>query len=859
MRSNGAMPEQPVAAGDKGEIDLSALMREIGRRKWLVVLATLVGFGLSTLAVNIMSPRFTAETRVFLEARDSEYTRVGRDGPRESGGVMDQDGVLSQVQIITSRDIARTIVERFELGTRPEFDPLLKGVSPVTNFMVMLGVVSNPASVSPQERVLESYFDKLKAYAMAKSRVVAIEFQAKDAELAARLSNAIAEEYIRHLEQAKRSTALSAGSWLARTIEELRQRVSAAEGRVEAYRAANGLFISRDTQTISTQQLSELNGQLATARSQQSDLASRARLIREAIRQGRIFEVSEIVNNDVVRRLIETRATLIAQIAQEERTLLPQHPRIKELQAQLGGLENQVRAAADRAARALESDARTAAARVTASQAELDIQKRQSGVSSEQEVQLRALEREAKAEREQLENYLSRYRDAAVRDTDNAVVADARIVQRATVPSIPTFPKRIPIIIIATIGLFTISLFFILTRALLSDRVYTRRVAEPVQAGLMQGYPPGLMPYPYMMMPAGMMPARMVHPGMIQPGMIQPGMSPPGMNPQAMNPPPIPSAALQDPRLQDPLLHEPRASGAASALPIAPTLSAAKTAASDAMQGAMARMREAMNRTPEPPVPIPAAQIETIVNRASAPAAAPLAAAPRPHVEVSPAQNPAVDSPEVRAPDRRIPEIPPAIPSLPVMAVPVLAMPASPVAAPPAPPMEAAPSPPLAAPKAVSVQAETPLAPPPPMDSASGYDPVSEIAEEAQAMTIRGRPVSLLVTGIAGGNFLKGSVQRLERALAHNGRTLVLKLAADLTPEGVVMAVKDAGRDYAFVIVDGGAVHAGTPALSRATTLTVLVASDDLEDKRTEIASQWLQGCNYFIIGAVAGETAVTA
>ena len=36
--------------------------------------------------------------------------------------------------------------------------------------------------------------------------------------------------------------------------------------------------------TITTQQLAELNSQLGTARSQQSDLASRAKIIREALR-----------------------------------------------------------------------------------------------------------------------------------------------------------------------------------------------------------------------------------------------------------------------------------------------------------------------------------------------------------------------------------------------------------------------------------------------------------------------------------------------------------------------------------------------------------------------------------------------
>ncbi len=473
--SQAAYTQGAGSPGDRGEIDLSALFREVARRKWLILLVTLAAAIGSTFAVGVLKPRFTAETRILVENRDTEYTRFGRDGQRGADPLIDQEQVMSQVQLITSRDLARKMIERFDLGSKREFDPVIDGLGAPSRILVMLGLIDNPANVSPQERVLDSYYDKLKAFALTRSRVLAVEFQSRDPELAAKLSNAIAEEYILQLEAAKKGTAQNAGGWLERTIEPLRQRVAQAEAKVEAFRSQNGLFQSGENTTISVQQLSELNTQLATARALQAELSSKARIIREAVRQGRIFEVSDVVNNEVVRRLIERRAELKAQVAQEERTLLPQHPRIRELQAQLSGMEEQVRAAAERAARALENDSRAAGARVAASQAELDQQKRQTGSSSEAEVQLRVLEREAKAEREQLEGYLARYRDASVRNIENAVAADARIVSRATVPSSPTFPKRLPIIIIATLAAFTLSLFLVLTRALLSDAIYTVR------------------------------------------------------------------------------------------------------------------------------------------------------------------------------------------------------------------------------------------------------------------------------------------------------------------------------------------------------------------------------------------------
>ncbi len=47
-------------------------------------------------------------------------------------------------------------------------------------------------------------------------------------------------------------------------------------------------------------------------------------------------------------------------------------------------------------------------------------------------MQLRALEREAKTERELLESYLAKYREASARDNINAAPPEARIISRAS-------------------------------------------------------------------------------------------------------------------------------------------------------------------------------------------------------------------------------------------------------------------------------------------------------------------------------------------------------------------------------------------------------------------------------------------
>ena len=190
------------------------------------------------------------------------------------------------------------------------------------------------------------------------------------------------------------------------------------------------------------------------------------------LRRGEPIEASDIVNSELIRRLSEQRVTLRAQLAEQSSTLLDGHPRIKELKAQIADLDQQIRGEAERLVRSLENDAKLAGARVEALSANLDQLKRQAASTNEQDVQLRALEREAKAQRDLLESYLAKYREATARDSIGAAPADARIISRAIVSNTPYFPKKLPIILVA--------MFATLVR--LRRVRHHRRVAAPLAA-----------------------------------------------------------------------------------------------------------------------------------------------------------------------------------------------------------------------------------------------------------------------------------------------------------------------------------------------------------------------------------------
>ncbi len=459
-----------------GEIDLARIARAISAKRWWVIGPTVAMFAGSAIFVNSVKPRYSAEARVLLENQENFIPRADKT-ERVAEILPDPEAVQSQIQLLTSRDLARRVIKTLDLQGNDEFDPLAKGMGATTRALVMLGLARDPTQTTPEDRILETFGDKLNVLSPTKTRVLSIEFTSRNPDLAAKGANAVAEAYLEFQQDAKRDHARGAANSLAALVAQLRVRVAEADAEAEQFRAKSGLLVGSNNTTINAQRLSDLNTQLSLSRSAQADAQAKARLLRDMLRQNRIGDIPDVANNEVIRRLQEQRVTLRAQLALESRTLLPGHPRIKELQAQLQDLDAQGRAAAERVARTLENDAHIAGARVENLTRALEEQKTVVGAADADGVRLRDLERTARLYKEQLESATAKYQEAMARENSQATPPDARIFQRALAPQIPSFPKKIPIVSFATLSALILSIGGILSGELLSGRPRVARLA----------------------------------------------------------------------------------------------------------------------------------------------------------------------------------------------------------------------------------------------------------------------------------------------------------------------------------------------------------------------------------------------
>jgi uncharacterized protein involved in exopolysaccharide biosynthesis len=411
FRKNESKPVtvRPVAVRRPADddVDFGGLGQAIWYKKWRIIIPTLIAAGIAFAVVNTLTPRYKSEARILLEMKENVFLRAEAD--KSDRIPLDAEGVASQIQLVLSRDLARAVIRREGLANNPEFDALARP-SVVRTLLAMVGIGRDPSAMSAEERVLETYYDRLNAFGVEKSRVIVVEFSSENPELAARVANAISETYFSMQQSAKQTQTRAASDWLANEIASMRTKVNEAEVKIEEYRSRNNLYSGNNNSSLPNQQLTEVNSQISAARAQKADLEARARQLRELLRSGRTIDSSDVANSESMRRLIDQRTAFRSQLAEQSSTLLDQHPRIKELRAQIGELDAQIRAEGERLARAMENDARVASNRIEALTASLDQVKKLASQSNEQDLQLRALERESKSQRDLLEVYLLKYR-----------------------------------------------------------------------------------------------------------------------------------------------------------------------------------------------------------------------------------------------------------------------------------------------------------------------------------------------------------------------------------------------------------------------------------------------------------------
>jgi len=477
-----------VTGNQDVDIDLGQLVRAVWERRFKVVAITLVGAGVAFAGAKMIAPKYRGETRLLIEQRAPAFANT-QSADANAGPLLDELNIASQVQLLQSADLIKKVINSEKLYELPEFDEAANG-SALTDILIALHLKKNPAENPPEERVIDAFTERLQVFQVPGSRVIGINFTSKDPKLAARIPNAMASVYLATQSGAKLDSNSEATRWLEPEIESLRQKVSDAEQKVAEYRSVYGLLPTNGGSNFPTQQLNDISAELTRVRGEKANAEARAQAVRNALSSGVPSDtLPDIMASQSMQRLKGTESGLQSQISDLSTSLLNNHPRLRSLRAQLADIKTQIRQETQKILTSIENESKVADLRAAELERQSTTLQQNSAKAGEDEVGLNALQREANAQRQLLETYLVRYREAASRADSNSSPADARVVSKAVQPVDPYFPKVVPIVIVAAFATLILTSIFIMLAELFSGRALRPVGASAVPAARTEDEP----------------------------------------------------------------------------------------------------------------------------------------------------------------------------------------------------------------------------------------------------------------------------------------------------------------------------------------------------------------------------------
>jgi capsular exopolysaccharide synthesis family protein len=411
------------------------------RRNIRFILAVAAGITVFAILLAFALPaRYTGEATVMLDPRKTQVTNVESV---VSNLPADNAVVRSEIDIIRSRSVIDRIINDLHLLDDSSFNPGVPGM----RWLGHLFSRATPQDAAQQEEeertaVAQKMLKHLDVENDGRSYSISIDYVDHDPEMAAKIANAFADQYLVDQLEVKYEATERANKWLGDRLNELRDKVSTSEKAVEDYRNSHNLINVNITgageETVTQQQLSELNVSLLQADAERSQAEARLNGVKN-MSQAELATSAIALSSPLIQQLREQEAEVRRKVADLSTRYGPRHPAMIDAQNELAGIQDKTTEEIHKIVAGLQNDYDIARGKVESLQSELKKLTAQTGEGNQAMVTLHELEREAAANRSLYEGFLNRFKEVA--EQQNLQIPDARIIAHADVPLKPSFPN----------------------------------------------------------------------------------------------------------------------------------------------------------------------------------------------------------------------------------------------------------------------------------------------------------------------------------------------------------------------------------------------------------------------------------
>lgn len=424
--SASSIPTIYASPVETGEVHLRDYLRVLRKYRLTIFLFVLVTV-LTVAVVSLRLPkRYEAVVRIAIDKESPTTLMKQTTAPEDTWSF--QDYLRTQTRVIQSDTLAAETIRSLRLDREADF----VGTSVVQ--VTGPGAVprDRPLDAATESRLINRFQSNLQVTIVPNSWLVELRFFSSNPELAARVANTHANNFIEHNFRTRYEATMKASEWLTDQLRELRARRETAEQQLVDYERRYNLVSIDEKQNVLTQRLADLNHELSVV---QADRVAKESLYRQ-MESG---QTNAVASDPLVDKLEERLADLRNQQAEARTQFGPQHPRMQRLDEQIADVEAQVAAQRKVILSRAKSDYLAAQKREELVRQLVDQQKEEVNQLNQRLVEYNLLKNEATTTKQLYEGLLQQLNEAGI--SAGLRSSNIRIVDPARVPLRPASPN----------------------------------------------------------------------------------------------------------------------------------------------------------------------------------------------------------------------------------------------------------------------------------------------------------------------------------------------------------------------------------------------------------------------------------
>lgn len=472
VRPPAAAPDPPTASALRPRraadpeadslIDMSQV-RLLWNRRYTIVAITVVFVGMGIFQANRTAPVYTSEALLRYEPASGQIIDFGE----RSTMIYQRDEIRTAVQLIKTPAVAEAVLDAIGTGDAPPASETER--SPLSIAREFLSsaqrkarglIVGQHAGPEPTERLqrqnaARGLLSAVDVRHRPDTKLIEVRASTNTPQGAERLCREFCNQFIRSVNDQKRSSSSYARDYIAQQIEETKARVEREEKALYDYGGQSDLRIVEESRSIAIKTLTNLEEQIQAARNSIAlmEAETSADVARTTARQRLAQDGSAPTT-----ALLQKKNDLRLQLAELEANNTPEYPPLKSLRRQFAELDRQITAAEEEyinaAVKSRESELAAERRRLEALENRRAADKKALDELEARMIRFRVLQRDVESTRQILEALLNQFNRLEV--TNDVSVSTVSVEAPASIPTVPSSPNVTRIL--GSFGIFGLAL-----------------------------------------------------------------------------------------------------------------------------------------------------------------------------------------------------------------------------------------------------------------------------------------------------------------------------------------------------------------------------------------------------------------